>query len=643
MKKAENSGKKKKQEHSEIDMPPKRTFRVTLVTKLCIVLAVLSCLVYANTLRNGFVMDDVMVIAENHYVKQGFAGIPTLLTTHHLEGFGSNEVSDYYRPFSLVVFAVEYEIFGLNPLPGHFFNIIYFAACVVLLFLFLNKLFNGERVVTAFVAALLFAVLPVHTEVVANIKSRDELLCFVFAFTAMLIFMNYVRQGKTLQLIAGTFCLFLAVLSKETVLTFIGVIPLVFFFYKSENKKRSLWITGSIAAITVVFLFLWNYVQTRSEVQESLVAKVLHSLSKSSGEAPLTLAPKILILGYHLKTMLLGYPLNFNYSINSFAWATFKNAWVVISAVLYLFILLAGIVRLLRDRKDPWAFGMLFYIITISLYSNMVFILGQVMADRYEFFPSVGFCVVFALAFERWILRAGSNDISALKSARSLAVLVPILLCYATMTVARNTDWTDNFTLVNADIHKSPADYTMEYKAGLELQNKYDSEPDSLTRKKLNDESIMHFLRSIEINPDYTESHSDVGVAYFKVNNYDSAEYHFRYALKLNSRHVNAATNMGTLFFKKMQYRDAIEYYQKTVRLDSNVDVAWYNMGICYARLRQVDSSLLCIKKVIKIAPAFDDYKSYLNAAILYNIKGDVDSARKYEQITKKYYPDFHL
>jgi tetratricopeptide (TPR) repeat protein len=643
MKRIQNTTKRKKPITRRMSIFPIHFLKFTLKTKLCIILAVLSCLVYANTITNGYVMDDVMMITENHYVKQGFAGIPVLLKTHHLEGFGANPVSDYYRPFSLVMFAAEYQFFGLNPAEGHFFNILVYAACVVALFLFLNKLFNGEKIVAAFVTSLLFALHPIHTEVVANIKSRDELLCFFFAFLALNIFTDYARQGKLHQLLIGAFCIFLSVLSKETVVTFMGIIPLVFFFYINENKKRSLLITLSITTVVIIFLMLWNYAQSRSELQESVGAKFSHSLSDNTSAVLSKIAPSILILGYHIKLLFVPCPLNFNYSFSSFAFAKLLNINVLLSSFTYILLIIISIVRLFKNKKDPWAFGILFYLVTLSLYSNIVFHLGQALANRYAFFPSVGFCFILALAFEKWVLRKNANDITVLRSPRSLFVLIPVLLFYSVITVARNADWKDNFTLVNADLHKTPNDYLMQYKAGLELQEKYENEQDSLKQKEINDESIKHFSMSLKINPLYTEAHSDLGVAYLRENNFDSAEFHFMRVLELSPTHFNATVNLGTLFLKKQQFKDAIFYYQKAIHIDSTSDIAWYNLGICYARVETLDSSMLCIKKVIEIAPQYDNYKSFGNAAILYEKMGAMDSAKKYEQITKQYYPEFQL
>jgi len=196
---------------------------------LSAVLFIGSFLLYANTLHNGFAIDDLEVITGNTFVKKGIAGIPEILSTPHLRGFmiAPNET---YRPLSLVFFAVENDFFGINPAVGHFFNILFFGFCVVLLFTFLDKLFDRRKTMVAFIAAALFAVHPIHTEVVDNIKSFDELLCFFFAFLSLNVFIAYAQTGRWQQLVAGIGCMFLSFISKETVISFIVIVPVVLFF-----------------------------------------------------------------------------------------------------------------------------------------------------------------------------------------------------------------------------------------------------------------------------------------------------------------------------------------------------------------------------------------------------------------------------
>ena len=201
------------------------------------ILSILCIIIYGNTLWNDYVLDDILVLSNNTLVTQGIKAIPKLFATTHMYGY-LNIANDLYRPLPLVMFAIEYQFFGPNPAIGHFFNIVVFIGCVCLFFKFVCVFLPDTNKVVALVAALFFAVHPIHTEVVANIKSRDELLCFLFSFAALLQFIKY-QQGNGLgNLLLGGLWLFLALLAKETAITMIGVIALLFFVRFAENKKR---------------------------------------------------------------------------------------------------------------------------------------------------------------------------------------------------------------------------------------------------------------------------------------------------------------------------------------------------------------------------------------------------------------------
>jgi protein O-mannosyl-transferase len=256
----------KKQVHISYDsatsrLPLKAYQSLPTVRNLAILLFLISICVYANTLTNGYVLDDFAAIKENALVQKGVSAIPDLFTTPYHSGYVKTNlttpaVNDLYRPLSLITFATELQLFGESPAISHGFNVLLFAGCVLLLFLFFDRLFGGEKTTIAFVASLLFAVHPIHSEVVANIKSRDELLCFFFALSSILSFINYARSGKTHLLLAGTVLYFLSLLSKETSLSFLAIVPLVFFFYINRNKKRSIYITAATAITGIAYLLI---------------------------------------------------------------------------------------------------------------------------------------------------------------------------------------------------------------------------------------------------------------------------------------------------------------------------------------------------------------------------------------------------
>ena len=150
----------------------------------------ITLILYANTLRHGFVLDDEVVIVKNEYVQKGIKGIPSILSHDSFAGYGrvgegkSVVEGGRYRPLSLIFFAVIYSLSGANALIFHLFAIVLYACTCVLLYRFLllmlkDRAYHQE---IAWFATLLFTVHPVHTEVVANIKGCDEQLALFFFF-----------------------------------------------------------------------------------------------------------------------------------------------------------------------------------------------------------------------------------------------------------------------------------------------------------------------------------------------------------------------------------------------------------------------------------------------------------------------------
>ena len=615
---------------------------MSLVMKLCIVLAIVSCLVNGNTFQNGYVLDDVMVIKENHYVQMGLSGVVELLKTPHLRGH-INLATDTYRPLSLVMFAIEYEFFGLNPAAGHFFNILFFAACVVMLFVFLYHLLDEKRIVVAFIAALIFAVHPIHTEVVANIKSRDELLCFFFAFMSLNIYVSYMKTGKIQQLIIGAFVFFLAMISKETVVTFLGVVPIVFFFYKNENRTRAVFITAATLAVIVAFLLIRSSILNEYNSNAPYDVKFIDNLLVKAPNAASKFATEILILGKYLSLCIVPYPLLCNYAFNSIPYVTFANVWVLLSLVVYLALIGLSIFRLFTVKKDPWAFGILFFLATISLFSNIPFLVGSALAIRFAFFASAGVCLLMALAIEKWVLKMQTDDLTVLNTNMAKAVLVPIVLIYSVMTFARNADWKDNYTLYSTDVLKSPIDTWLLYFMGAELQKKYGEETDPTKQQKILNDCIGYLNRSLAVYQYNTASHAELGAAYFRAKVRDSAIFHLNRALELNPNQSNAAANLGTLYLGENKYDTALIYYRRTIAANPGNVIALFNEAVCFVQVKKLDSAVYTFKRSVELAPDYENHKGFQYTAMVYQMMGKMDSARKYELLMQKFNPAFKL
>ncbi len=607
--------------------------RFPIHLKYALFLAVISLLVYANTLRNGYVLDDFTVIKGNAIVSKGVSAIPEILSTPYRRGYFITS-NDLYRPLSLVMFAVEYQLWAGNPAPSHLINILLYAGCVVLLFLFLYNLFERKKAGIAAIGALLFALHPIHTEVVANIKSRDELLCFFFSFLSLNIFYKYQAKGNILQLLIGAFCFFLALLSKETVITFLAIIPMIFFFYQNDNKKRSIYITVISVVAAIIFLYIRSSVLEFYHANEVATIKGIdNALAIKGVSIESRLATAILVLGYYVKSLLIPYPLISDYSLNTIQMTHFSNPIVLLSLAFYIFIFVFGTVRLFRKPKDIVAFSILFYLVTISLFSNIFFLIGTIMGERLMFFPSVGFCLVVALLIAKFM--GGSEDISIiqLKNKKILALMVSIGIVFSVIIIDRNGDWKSNFTLYSADIKKAPDNSRLYYGMATEMGAMINDEKDATRQRKMRDTAIAYYKKSLAIYPDYSEAECNLGYEFFNLLQYDSAEYHEKRSIELTHRQNNAINNLAAIYINERKFREAIDLCKNAIELNPYAVNPYINLAACYLNLNKYDSGIYYSRQAINADPS--NGRPYYFLSIAYKALGRADSAQIYEGISK--------
>ena len=164
---------KKKRERASKSSPKNKGFQNSLRVQV-IFLVLLVFILYGNTLLNKYSLDDEYVILNNKKVEQGIKGIPDIFTSRFT--ISDNDITYGYRPVVLTTFAIEYELFGYAPGFSHFINVLLFALSSLLLFLILRKLFNAYHYLFPLIVTTIFIAHPIHTEVVASLKNRDEFL-----------------------------------------------------------------------------------------------------------------------------------------------------------------------------------------------------------------------------------------------------------------------------------------------------------------------------------------------------------------------------------------------------------------------------------------------------------------------------------
>ena len=211
-------------------------------------IAAVAFALYANTLGHDYAMDDQIVLHRNAYTQSGISGIWKLLSEDTFAGFLGNSykgdvVGGRYRPLSLITFALEAQLFGLNSHVSHGINVLLYMLTGCLLFLIVERLWSLQRLrspqIAGFATALLFVVHPVHTEAVANIKGRDEVLALLLVFIAWWIAVRRERPLNAAGMAAVGVLLFLATMSKESAIVWCVLVPLSLLCFGGGRRNKT--------------------------------------------------------------------------------------------------------------------------------------------------------------------------------------------------------------------------------------------------------------------------------------------------------------------------------------------------------------------------------------------------------------------
>jgi len=153
--------------------------------------------VYVNTLENDFIHDDKHEILENPWIKDT-KFIPNFFLSHSWGFRDPTVASNYYHPLRLIVYTIQYRLFGTQPFGYHLTNVIIHTMVTVMVFLIsislFKQIFNERAILFPAAASLLFAVHPIHTEAVAWISGIAELLMSLFGLLSFFIYINTTEQ-----------------------------------------------------------------------------------------------------------------------------------------------------------------------------------------------------------------------------------------------------------------------------------------------------------------------------------------------------------------------------------------------------------------------------------------------------------------
>jgi tetratricopeptide (TPR) repeat protein len=641
----------------------------------CLILFFIGFLLYANTINNNYALDDLMVYTQNDHTKKGFAGIKALLTKDSFDGFTKGQKNTLpggrYRPLSIITFAIEYQFWKESPGITHAINALLYGITIVIIFLLLRNFMFRRTADIAFLTATLFAFHPIHTEAIANIKSRDEILSLLFLLLSQYwLFMHLYKNkpyqpyltfsssnkdapplntGKSenaLYFILSLFALFLALLSKENGLTYLAIIPLTLYFFTNLPRQSILKITGSYLGVVILYLLI-RTAASGANFQNSTI--VLNNAFIYATKAE-QIATNIVTLQKYINLLFFPHPLTWDYTYKQINYYHFSSPAFIIAFLIHLALLAYAIMGL--KSKNALSYATLYYFFSIFIVSGLVISIGGAfLAERFLYQGSLGFCLILAIGI--YGLYQKFNSPTA-KNAFIAIILLPAFLLMGFRTLQRNTTWKDSNSLFinDADISDKSA---MANKAGgsawlqLGIEILKRGNKDSLSIAKSYIAKGQAYLRkAISIFPEYPEPYMDIGLSYFALENVDSAEYFWLEARKYsphnpfikqhNEMLSRALTDKAAKAFARNEVQNAIDILNRSVTYNPLNHNAWTQLAVYYLKQNNLDQALAAAQEAVKILPTDPNYLYNLGA--IYFKKGEKAKAIEAFETCLKVKPD---
>ena len=616
------------------------TFRSRLYALL-----ILSFIVFANTLVNESALDDEIVLNRNQHVQDGVDGISEILSSDAYSSYyESMQAEDQlsggrYRPLSIVTFAIEESLFGfaigdevtfkeggkefsgviersifdekeilindreqgrilkrvkVGAIDGykaiyhgrHFVNVLLYLLLISVLFYLVHFLVLPLNRDVAFLALLIFAVHPIHTEVVANVKSRDEILSLLFIGLTFIYAFKWANSKRIASLFIACTCYFMALLSKEWGIVLIGLIPIAFVVIHKEKVVQSLKSTLPFLAVAILYMLIRvNVVGLGSEVEQNDVLNDPYLFASGTEK----FATSTAILLKYLELQLFPHTLLSDYSFKTIAYRNFTS-WDFWAAVLVYVGLIVWMIRLFI-KKHFLAFALAFYLGPLFLVSNYVFDIGATMGERLVFHSSFGACLILA-----YLAISALKKIDSVKKQRLIAF--PVLLIFLGLasfkTMDRNADWKNDATLFVQDAEISPNSALLNGNAGKAFLELAENEADATVKNSLLVKAENKLNRALEIHPTYYSAYLNLGYVWYLRNELEKAEKSWMEAEKIYSR-----SNHPT-------------FWQ---RYDAALALAFFNRGLEAAQKKEMEVSRLNLEKAVQYQPRNVQYLEDLGGA----------------------------
>lgn len=632
-------------------LPDRRTLLTVIVGFFLLTFAL-----YGRGLWSEFVRwDDGLLVFENPAIREISWRSLTYIFTHF--------DPELYIPLTFLSYQIDYQIGGINPFIYHIDNLVLHtlnALLVTWLTLLLTR-----RQWAAILCGVLFAVHPLHTEAVAWVSARKDVLSTFFFLLSVIQYLYFRESGRRLWLSVLFFIL--GLMAKVMVVT----LPVLLLLIDWKDGRRLF----SVHQLREK----WPY--AAAALLFGLIAVFGKTGVISSTTPWVTLLMAFKSTAFYLQKLIVPTGLSVLYPYYDPVTLSSPDFFVPVVVVLSL----AGLALWSLKHTREIAFGAAFFLLTL-LPTFINFSKGDYLyfaSDRYAYTPSIGFLLIVAFILRRWVEASSSTVRNVTRTLAGLFVITLSLL-----TVRQASVWGNSESLFQNVLAHYPRshiahnnignvyrlqgrydDALREYQAALSIvpdealnnignvyraQGKVDdaaraleqalhvrsqvktlSNLGALYRKqgKL-DEALAQYRKALAIDPESKEAHLGLGVLYATQRMFAQAQVEYRTAIRIDPRYEEAHTNLGAALYAEGKVAEAVDAYTQALSVNPFFPDARFNLAVALTSLGREEEAIGEYEQVIRGVPTY--IPARINLALLLYASGDHDGARaQFEQILR--------
>ncbi|HOY30622.1 MAG TPA: tetratricopeptide repeat protein [Bacteroidales bacterium] len=563
----------------------KRKYSNVLIWSGIAIIILTTFFIYLKAVNYRFLFnwDDDSYIIDNVDIKDlKWANIKLFFTSFYVGN---------YQPLTMLFYALEYKLAGLNASLFHFNNILLHLINTYLVFVLIKKI-SPENIIVPLITASLFAVHPMHVESVAWVSERKDLLYSFFFLLSLIMYIKYLKEGDLKYLTVAGLCFICSCLSKSAAV----ILPLVMLLFDYYTNRKYSWkmflekipflavsvITGIVAIYSQQDAIRdmppqMSFIEQVAVVSHSFISYIVRAF------VPVNLA------------VIYPYP---------------KEIGSVLPVLYYLAIpCVAGLIILVwysRKWGKDGVFGTLFFLINIILVLQFLPVGAAALADRYTYMSYTG--IFFIIGKLTAYMTSNTNAFFRKYKNSVIIAFLLVFIVFSVISHQRVKQWTDVDTLFSDGIEKYPHSYLSHYIRGV-CYLKYHAlilnASDPVKKEMYVKKSMDDFSKAILFRRNYPDAYSNRGYAKGLLNNYPAAINDYDSALLLDPKYTNALINRGEAKRELKDYNGALEDFTKAIEVSPQSAIAYHTRGSAKFFLEDYKGALEDYDSALKIDTLF--------------------------------------